>query len=70
MANKGYQKLVRKAQQMANSWNAAKTRMIQHYSALPFGATRKANYQAAIQAATIRFDPDKWRRNWVAKMSE
>jgi hypothetical protein len=70
MAAAGYEKLTRKASQISASWNAAKARMTAGYDATPFGPTRKANYRAAIQAASHRTDPEKWRRNWVAKMSE
>jgi hypothetical protein len=70
MASKGYTKLVNKAAQISASWNAAKARMTAGYDATPFGPTRKANYRAAIQAASHRTDPEKWRRNWTAKMAE
>jgi len=70
MAAKGYAKATRKVDQMKRSWEAAKPRMKDHYDKLPFGPTRKANYKAAIDAATIRFDWDKWKDNWIAKMRE
>jgi len=70
MARVGYDKLVRKAAQITASWTAAKNRMISGYEALPFGPTRKSNFRAGIEGATHRIDPEKWRRNWVAKMSE
>lgn len=70
MASKGYEKLTRKADVMKTAWNAAKTRMKSHYEALPFGPTRTSNYKSEIDAAEIRFDPEKWRENWLAKMRE
>lgn len=71
MAAKGQSKLSAKASSMAASWNASKGRMSAGYSACPFGPTRKANFQAGINAATYRApDPSKWATNWQAKMSE
>ena len=70
-ANKGVGKLTRKQQQMINSWNAARSRMIDHYRAFGFGPTRVANYQAGIQSASYPgSNPTKWRENWIAKMKE
>ena len=70
MAAKGVRKLRAKADQITRSWEAAKSRMISGYEATPFGPTRKANYRAAIEVAKHRVDPDKWERNWKAKMAE
>ncbi|MEM2233908.1 MAG: hypothetical protein QXP81_10270 [Nitrososphaerota archaeon] len=70
MASKGRAKLERKATTITSSWTAAKERMKAGYDALPFGPTRKANYRAGIDAATHRVDPEKWYRNWIAKMRE
>jgi len=70
MAAKGYEKLARKATQISASWEAAKGRMISGYDATPFGPARKSNYRAGVQAARHRTDPEKWRRNWSAKMAE
>jgi len=70
-ASKGEAKLTRKQQQMVNSWNAARDRMIAHYRAFGFGPTRTANYQAGIQSASYPgSNPTKWRENWVPKMRE
>ncbi|MEM2941396.1 MAG: hypothetical protein QW304_07610 [Thermoproteota archaeon] len=69
-AAKGYNKATAKDTNIRKSWEAAKTRMVSGYDATPFGPTRKANYRAAVQAATFRTDWDKWRRNWSAKMAE
>lgn len=55
---------------MSTSWNAAKSRMKTGYGMTPFGPTRKANYNAGIDAATHRVDVEKWERNWTAKMAE
>ncbi len=70
MVSAGQGKLSRKAASMSSSWAAAKGRMKEGYGRTPFGPTRKANYNAGIDAATHRVDPDKWARNWRAKMSE
>ncbi len=71
MAAKGEGKLRRKAGAMASSYNAAKGRAVTNFSAVGFGPTRTANYRAGVEAATYRApDPDKWSRNWQAKMRE
>jgi len=71
MASKGAAKLRAKTGSMAASYNAAKGRMKTGYGAMPFGPTRKSNYNAGIDAGTYRTpDVAKWERNWVAKMSE
>jgi len=71
MAAKGQAKLARKGATMANSYNAAKGRMVQGYQGAGFGPTRTAAYGAGVQAATYRPpDPNKWARNWAAKMQE
>lgn len=71
MASKGQAKLARKATEMANSYNAAKGRMVTGYREAGFGPTRTANYQSGVQAAQYNApDPNKWARNWSAKMSE
>jgi hypothetical protein len=70
-AAKGAAKLQRKAGQMANSYNAAKGRMEQGYAGAGFGPTRTANYRAGIDAAQYHApSPEKWSRNWSAKMAE
>ena len=69
MASDGAAKLRDKSATMAASWNAAKGRMSAGYGATPFGPTRKANYQAGINAATYRApDVEKWQRNWTANL--
>jgi len=70
MVSSGQAKMTRKAAQMTSSYNAAKPRMKTAYGTTPFGPTRKANYNAAIDAATHRVDPAKWATNWRAKMAE
>ena len=71
MAAKGQAKLARKAAQMASSYAASKGRATANYSAVGFGPTRTAAYQAGIQAAQFRApDPSKWATNWLAKMRE
>ena len=71
MAAKGADKLRRKAGSMATSYNAAKGRAVTNFSAVGFGPTRTANYRSGVDAATYRApDPDKWSRNWLAKMAE
>lgn len=71
MAAKGQRKLATKAAQMTGSYNAAKGRMEAGYQAAGFGPTRTANYRAGIDAAQYRPpSPEKWARNWSAKMAE
>ncbi len=71
MASKGADKLRRKAGSMASSYEAAKGRAVTNFSAVGFGPTRTANYRAGVDAARyIAPDPDKWSRNWLAKMAE
>ena len=71
MASVGAAKLARKAASMAASWSAAKGRMKSHYAAMPFGATRKSNYNSGVDAATYHApDSAKWAANWKAKMAE
>ncbi len=71
MAAKGADKLRRKAARMATSYEAAKSRAISEYTACGFGPTRTGNYRDGVTAATYRApDPDRWSRNWLAKMAE
>jgi len=71
MAAKGADKLRRKATSMAASYEAAKGRAVEHFSAVGFGPTRTSNYRDGVNAATYRApDPNKWRDNWMAKMRE
>ena len=71
MASSGAAKLRRKAGAMASSYNAAKGRMKTGYGEMPFGPTRKSNYNAGVDAGTYRApDAEKWSRNWSAKMGE
>ena len=70
MVEKGRRKLTAKGATISSSWTAAKPRMKISYGATPFGPTRKANYNAAIDAATHRIDIEKWATNWKAKMVE
>jgi len=70
MASKGERKLTAKKDAISRAWSAAKARMKEGYGATPFGPTRKANYNAAIDAATHRLDIENWKKNWIAKMKE
>jgi hypothetical protein len=70
MVAKGKAKLSAKAAGMSASWSAAKARMKEGYGLTPFGPTRKANFNAGIDRATHRSDPEKWARNWPGKMRE
>jgi len=70
MAAKGYSKATAKDANIRRSWESAKDRMISGYKELPFGPTRKANYESAVKVATHRTDWDKWKKNWTAKMKE
>lgn len=64
MISKGVSKLRAKESTITARWNAAKPKMKEGYNALPFGPLTKAAYNAAIDAATHRVDPDKWARNY------
>jgi len=70
MVSVGQAKLSRKATNMSSSWNAAKGRMKTGYGAMPFGPTRKANYNSGVDAGTHRVDAAKWATNYRAKMAE
>jgi len=70
MVTAGKAKLVRKDATMKTSYNAAKGRMKTGYGLTPFGPTRKANYNTGVDAGVFRTDPEKWARNWAAKMAE
>jgi len=72
MAAKGKAKLSAKAASMKRSYSAALPRMKTGYDATPFGPTRKANYKSGVDAGAkfYHVDPDKWERNWKAKMAE
>lgn len=70
MVTQGKGKLDRKASSMTASWDAAKARMIKHYSEQPFGRTRIANFTSEVNAAKHRVDSAKWAENWAAKMAE
>lgn len=71
MAAKGERKLRAKAATMGSSYSAAKSRMKTNYGATPFGSTRKAAYNAGVDAAVYHApDPAKWSANWSAKMAE
>ena len=71
MVAKGKRKLAAKTGTMKASYDAAKGRAKTNFAAMPFGPVRKAAYNAGIDAAVYTPpDPDKWARNWRAKMSE
>lgn len=71
MVAKGKGKLTRKGGSMKASYEAARGRMKTGYGATPFGPTRKANYNSGVDGATYTPpDPEKWARNWRAKMAE
>jgi len=70
MVAAGKAKMTRKATTMSTSWAAAKPRMKTGYGLTPFGTTRKANYNTGVDAGVFRTDPEKWARNWAAKMAE
>lgn len=71
MASQGSTKLSAKAASMTSSYNAAKGRMKTGYGEMPFGPTRKSNYNSMVDAGIYRApDPAKWSRNWTAKQRE
>jgi len=50
-------------------WEAAKSRMIDHFKDLPFNDTIKRAYEERVRAAKWRKpDPEKARDNYEAKM--
>jgi len=51
------------------NYNAVKDDMISAYNALPFGELKKRHYAERIRVATLRFDADKWEREWKREMS-
>ncbi len=70
-------KYARKTANAGGSWDAAKGRMKQNWGeglrrfGTPPGPRRTAAYNAGIDAATYKTgDPEKWARNWQAKMAE
>lgn len=70
------QKYARKTAAGAAKWNAAKGRMAANYSkglaefGIQVAPEIAASYSAGINAAQYRGgDPNKWRENFVAKMS-
>ena len=58
MAEKGKAKLSSKAAQMQLAYHAANGRAVRNYQE----SMEKAEYQAP--------DPEKWARNWLARMRE
>jgi hypothetical protein len=75
LARKGYDNYSRKRSAMTKSYSAARNRMAAGYDATPFGRTRKENYRGALDSMIAHYtieklDVDKWKRNWMAKMSE
>lgn len=72
MVSKGQSKMTAKAVTMKAGYTAALSRMQTAYGAMPFGPTRKAAYNAGVQAGSGRYhvDPAKWATNWAAKMRE
>ncbi|RJO60346.1 MAG: hypothetical protein C4542_09650 [Dehalococcoidia bacterium] len=70
-------KYARRTANGAAAYNAAKGRMASNYSSgiqrfigAPPAAHIVSSYQAGIQAAQYRpGDPDKWARNYLAKMT-
>ena len=71
MASQGAAKLQAKSGTMAAAYNAAKSRMVSNFNALPFGPTMKSKYAAGVQNATYHTpDVSKWQNNWIAKVSE
>lgn len=70
-------KLARKASQMTASYNASKGRQTQNYSSgmqrffgAPIAGHIVSAHQAGVAAAEYRPpDPEKWKRNFRAKMT-
>lgn len=77
LAKKGKTKLSKKIPRMPDSYRKAKSRAITNYKKMPFGPTRKANYESAWEYMPDNYElkvkpglEDKWARNWKAKMAE
>ena len=78
MGAKGKRKYEAKLGTMESSYSAAIPRAKAHYGTLPFGATRKSNYNAAMDSYAAdnykdAIGPDsanKWYDNWISKMRE
>lgn len=77
MSSKGRANLSRKIPGMAASFAASAGRAKANYGMLPFGPTRKRNYESAWATMPGNYSKmvgpgmaDKWARNWAAKMAE
>jgi len=77
MASKGSANLNRKLPGMSASYSASSTRAQANYGKMPFGATRKANYNSAwstnpgnYSAAMTADKVSKWRENWIANWTQ
>lgn len=75
MASKGERKYSAKISSMHANYEAMATLAKANFARLPFGATRKANYERAwtymvpnYKAGVTAAKAAKWRRNWIAKM--
>jgi len=76
LAAKGKRKYRAKIPGMREAYRKAKDRAISHYRALPFGPTRKSNYESAWDYMPDNYEAkvkegleDKWAENWKAAMS-
>lgn len=78
MARKGVEKLTGKLEDMKKDYEAAVSKAISNYEALPFGPRTKAKYRNAMQSYAVedykaKMTPDiveKWKKNWVAGVSK
>jgi len=77
LASKGERKYGAKISAMKTSYKAAESRAKTAYGKLPFGPTRKGNYEKAWAFMPANYDAKvvpglerKWSENWVAKMRE
>lgn len=69
-ADKGVRKLTDKKEYMIKHWDAAKERMKKNYEKVGFGPDTTAAYKKAIDDAKYAgSDPEKWKTNWIAKVS-
>lgn len=78
MANEGVRKLTKKLEEMKTDYEAAVSKAISNYEALPFGPRTKAKYRNAMQSYAVedykaKMTPDiveKWKKNWMAGVSK
>jgi len=71
LATKGYENYKAKETQMKENYEAMLDTMVENYKKTPFGPKVKAHYEAAKERMRkhYRTDAEKWKTNWMKKMS-